>query len=475
MPLTIDPQPTFSLSPWLYMQFMEPLGVTDSSVEASWDHINDDWRPDLVAETKKLGPTLLRWGGCLSSYYRWHEGVGPRNKRKPYYNLLWGGIESNQVGTHEFCDFAQRVGATPFFCVNFESDGRKHWAKKRKWGVRSAGPKEAAQWVDYCNNPSNKERKRNGAKKPFNLKLWQLGNETSYDKHGFDCETTARKTITFAKTLRKVDPDLKFIGWGDSGWAPKMIERTGEHIDYIAYHMGYRSTKKNAPFRDDEYQNDPSKTWDHLMTGVDWAAKRLKEMRQQTDGTGIPLALTESHYGGCGGRNRGNVFGTWAMGVAYARILNHYQRNGDVLKIATLADFAGTRWMNNAILMTSPGKVSYMLPVAHIMSLYRHHTGKKALCITKTPADLDVFASRTGDTVYLHAANINRTRPVRTAIEIPGARIVSGKVSEIAVPPELETYSFNKEEFEPKEKRLPKDRVWRFPAASVSAMELKIK
>ena len=34
--LVIDPTPVFDLSPYLYMQFMEPLNNTDSSVEAAW-------------------------------------------------------------------------------------------------------------------------------------------------------------------------------------------------------------------------------------------------------------------------------------------------------------------------------------------------------------------------------------------------------------------------------------------------------
>jgi alpha-N-arabinofuranosidase len=32
--IVVDPRPLFDISPWLYMQFMEPLGVTDASVEA---------------------------------------------------------------------------------------------------------------------------------------------------------------------------------------------------------------------------------------------------------------------------------------------------------------------------------------------------------------------------------------------------------------------------------------------------------
>ncbi|MDF1515416.1 MAG: alpha-L-arabinofuranosidase, partial [Anaerolineae bacterium] len=126
--LIIDPQPTFELSPYLYMQFMEPLGATDGSVTAAWDFQEDRWRQDVVEAAVTLGPTMMRWGGCFSSYYRWKEGVGARNQRVPMINLLWGGMESNQVGTGEFVNFCQQVGAAPLISVNFQSDGREKWA-----------------------------------------------------------------------------------------------------------------------------------------------------------------------------------------------------------------------------------------------------------------------------------------------------------------------------------------------------------
>src|SRR5262245_11091681 len=55
--LVVDPAPTFELSPYLYMQFMEPLGATDGSVEAAWDHASDRWREDVLAVTRDLAPT----------------------------------------------------------------------------------------------------------------------------------------------------------------------------------------------------------------------------------------------------------------------------------------------------------------------------------------------------------------------------------------------------------------------------------
>ena len=41
--LKINPKETHAISPHLYMQFMEPLGVCDSSVDAAWDCIENQW------------------------------------------------------------------------------------------------------------------------------------------------------------------------------------------------------------------------------------------------------------------------------------------------------------------------------------------------------------------------------------------------------------------------------------------------
>jgi len=95
--IIVDPKPLFEISPHLYMQFMEPLGVTDSSVEASWDWNRDDWRKDFIDTTADLSPGIMRFGGLLSRYYKWREGVGPAAKRPPYRNYVWGGKESHRV------------------------------------------------------------------------------------------------------------------------------------------------------------------------------------------------------------------------------------------------------------------------------------------------------------------------------------------------------------------------------------------
>src|SRR5437660_10775574 len=143
--LVIDPTALFDISPRLYMQFMEPLGVTDSSVEAAWDYQRDAWREDFVKTTASLAPGVLRFGGLLSRYYKWREGVGPVERRPAMRNYVWGGKETNRVGTAEFAGLCKRVGAEPLYCVNFLSDGDKRYSQTRE-GNRTGDAQEAADW-----------------------------------------------------------------------------------------------------------------------------------------------------------------------------------------------------------------------------------------------------------------------------------------------------------------------------------------
>ncbi|MBQ3014798.1 MAG: alpha-L-arabinofuranosidase, partial [Clostridia bacterium] len=118
--ITIENQKLHSISQYLYMQFMEPLGIADSSVDAGWDYEKNCWQPCLMEKIKELSPTMIRFGGCFASFYHWREAVGPREQRIPMLNQCWGGIYSNQVGTHEIMQMCRVVGAEPRMNVNTE-------------------------------------------------------------------------------------------------------------------------------------------------------------------------------------------------------------------------------------------------------------------------------------------------------------------------------------------------------------------
>jgi hypothetical protein len=235
-------------------------------------------------------------------------------------------------------------------------------------------------------------------------------------------------------------------------------------------------SREQPVLRGELYRRDPDATWAQLMNAWRTHDTKIGRVRDSLGGRQTPLALTECHFT-IPGRDRGDVLSTWAAGVSYARILNNHQRHGDVLKIATAADFCGTRWQNNAVMIPVPkgsGR-AYLQPVARVMQLYRHHVGTHAIKVGGIPDALDVVASRRDNTVFLHVANTQRTKPVAAALQVAGATIRRGRVFEIAEDSTVElSYLNSGDVMKTVEKPMTVGGVWEFPAASVSAVELEI-
>ncbi len=481
--ITIDPRPLFDISPYLYMQFMEPLGITDSSVEAAWDYDRDDWRADFVAVVKGLAPDVVRFGGLFSRYYRWREGIGPAAKRPWMRNYVWGGKETNRVGTHEFVDFCRRVGAAPLYCVNFLSDGEQRF-RKTVYGDRGADAREAADWVSYANDPSNRERRSNGSTEPFEIKLWQLGNETSYGNITFSRDQSIAHTIEFARAMRERDRSIKLIGWGDRRgtgelWAGELIKRAGEHLDYVAIHMmGQSPRRPDTVLKGLRYQKEPERAWQELLELSNRVEARVTEIEDVVKASGGKqgIAITEGHLS-LRPHNSHPILHEWLSAVYHARSLNIYQRHGAHVKIATAADFQGNRWTVNAVMLPTPGGQSYLMPVGCIARLFKNYNGKQGVAVKSGPSSLDVAASRTGNKVWLHVANLEYGRSVGVAFAVDGMTVTGGRVIDIA-PEDLRQF-VNAEQpdaLRPREAALPAGSPkWLFPAGSVSIVELDLK
>ena len=481
--LVVDPAPLFDISPWLYMQFMEPLGATDSTVEAAWDYDRDDWRTDFVDVVRDLAPDVIRYGGLYSRHYKWREGVGPAAKRPSTRNYFWGGKETNRVGTHEFVDFCRRVGSEPLYCVNFLADGEQRFRSTTE-GDRTGDAREAADWVSYANDPDNRERKANGAASPFSIRLWQLGNETSYGNRTFTWEQSMEHTIEFAREMRRRDPSIQLIGWGDRGgrgalWAGELLKRAGDLIDMVAIHMMGQSPKRpDTVLKGMRYQREPERAWEELIELSNNVEMRVKELEDAIAASGVKkgIAITEGHLS-LVPHNANPILTEWLSAAYHARSLNIYQRHGASVKIATAADFQGNRWTVNAVMLQTPRGVSYPLPAGSIARLFKRHNGKQGIGVTTAPAGLDIAASRTGDKVYLHVANLEYRKAVEASFAVKGKVITGGRVVAIA-PDDLRQYVGldQPDIFKPRETALavgPAPR-WSFPAGSVSVVELEL-
>lgn len=477
----VDPAALFPISAWLYMQFMEPLGVTDPGLEAAWDYDKEDWRRDFVEAVTDLAPDVIRLGGLFSRSYKWREGVGPPALRPLARNYVWGGKETNRVGTAEIVDLCRRTAAEPLFCVNFLSDGET-WYARTPEGNRTGDAREAADWVSYCNDSDDRDRRRHGAAEPYGVKLWQLGNESSYGKSGFGKEEAIAHTVAFARAMRGRDPSIRLIGWGDRGsdgtlWAGDMVEHAGEQLELVAIHMMQQVPKHpDTVLRGLRYEREPEQAWEELLELSVGVEARLVELEQVLEAKRWQggIAVTEGHLS-LAPHNTNPILLEWLTGVHHARTLNIYQRHGARVRIATAADFNGTRWTVVAVRLQVPRGVSYLTPAGAVMRLFGRHKGREAVAVRAAPADLDIAASRTGERIFLHVANLSYRRSVAARFAVDGRTITGGRVLEIAPPDLRQTVSQDEPHvFAPIERPLPPAAGWRFPAGSVSVVELEL-
>jgi alpha-L-arabinofuranosidase len=479
--ILVDPEPLFEISPHLYMQFMEPLGTTDSSVEAAWDYGPDDWRSDFIDVVKALAPDVVRFGGLYSRYYKWREGVGPVASRPWVRNYVWGGKETNRVGTREFVDFCRRVGADPLYCVNFLSDGEQRYRQTPE-GDRTGDAREAADWVSYGNDPDNRERQSHGAIEPYGIRLWQIGNETSYGNQTFTKEQSIARTVEFAKAMKERDSSIRLIGWGDRRgtselWAADLLKQAGEYLDFVAIHMmGQSPRRPDTVLKGLRYQSAPERAWQELIELADNVEKRVAELEQAISGFGprFGIAITEGHLS-LSPSNANPILAEWLSAVYHARSLNIYQRHGARVKIATAADFQGNRWTVNAVVLQTPRGISYPMPAGSIAGLFKRYNGRQGVRVKSAPSGLDVAASRTGNKVFLHIVNTEYSRSVAATFAVERAAVAKAAIRYIA-PADLRQY-VNQDQpdvFKPAETTLPPAAVfqWRFPPGAVAAVEL---
>lgn len=486
--IIVESKNAHKLSRYLYMQFAEPLSNADSSVDAAWDYLRNRWQPKTVEILKKLAPPMIRWGGAFASHYHWYEAVGPREKRIPAHNICWDGLFSNQVGTCELVELVQEIGSELMITVNFESEGADFWAYPVPGLDRKGTAQEAADWVRYCNDPENKLRKGHGYEKPFNIKYWQIGNETGYmpELDQFDHLQNAEAALKFIKAMRQADPSIKLMVWGDGPntewqkryrngeknyWAQTICEAVGDQAELVSFHNHFGIGEKYDHLTYNNYRKDYDLTFALLLEAVQDFEDRIDYMRYSMQGYTQKLAMTEGHFA-MTGRHNGCLFSSWCTGLAYAKCCNILERNGDLIEIATLADFMGNYWQNNAVILPAScwlkESVAYLHPVGTIMMLFSQHMGEYAVKAS-APEKVDISASRTGNKLFLHLANLDTKNAVK--LELPAAENQQIKVWEISAELDTEVNEGYTDVFEPREIALDSN-IYTIPAAGVAAVEI---
>ena len=220
----------------VYGQFAEHLGT--GIYEGMW--VGPDskvpnvrgWRKDVVGALKALKVPLVRWpGGCFADEYHWRDGIGPRAKRPVKVNTHWGGVpENNAVGTHEFFDLVEQLGAEAYVNGNL--------------GTGSA--QEMSEWLEYMTAEGNstlaQQRRKNGRDKPFKVSYFAVGNEAWGCGGNMTPEyytNQYRQVATFLKTPAGNKPQFVASGGNaqDTRWTEVLSTQNIKfNFDLIGHH-----------------------------------------------------------------------------------------------------------------------------------------------------------------------------------------------------------------------------------------------
>ncbi len=198
----------------------------------------EGFRKDVIKLVRDLNVPIVRYpGGNFVSGFKWEDSIGPVASRPARLDLAWKTTETNAVGLHEFCSWAKKANTDVMYAVNL--------------GTR--GPMEAKEVVEYCNHAKGSYlsdlRIKNGAKDPFNIKLWCLGNEMDGpwqmgSKTAYEYGRIANES---AKMMKWVDNDIELVACGSSGrgmptfgeWEYTMLSECYDNIDYVSLHRYY--------------------------------------------------------------------------------------------------------------------------------------------------------------------------------------------------------------------------------------------
>jgi len=229
------------IDPRIYGSFVEHMGrcVYQGIYEPTHPTADEKgFRNDVKELVKELNTPLLRYpGGNFLSGYDWEDGIGPREDRPKRLDLAWKTIETNEVGLHEFIEWAEEQGAEVNMAVNLGTKGME----------------DARNIIEYCNFEGGTYwsdlRKKNGAEKPFKIKTWCLGNEMDgpWQTGAKTAEEYGRLAAETAKIMKWVDEDIELVACGSSSsemptfasWEAEVLEHTYEYVDYLSLHQYY--------------------------------------------------------------------------------------------------------------------------------------------------------------------------------------------------------------------------------------------
>ncbi|RXD06587.1 alpha-N-arabinofuranosidase [Sphingomonas sp. UV9] len=327
------------------------------------------YRTDVLDALKAIRTPVIRWpGGCFADEYHWREGIGAPAKREVKINTNWGGVtEDNAVGTHEFMNYSEMVGAEPYVSGN----------------VGNGAPSEMAEWVEYMTSPTGstlaKERASNGRKAPWKLPMFGIGNELWGCGGNMRPEYAAdvtRRYSTFVKMPegQRVMKIASGANADDYNWTDVMMRDAGAQFDGIGVHyytIPYDWAKKGAAtgFDEDQWARTLAKT----VKMDDYITEHAKRMDKYDPGKRVALLVDEwgTWYDQEPGSHPGFLYQQNSLRDALVTSLNFdiFARHTDRLRGANIAQMVNVL----QAMMLTDGNRMVRTPTYWVFDLYKDY------------------------------------------------------------------------------------------------------
>ncbi len=431
----------------IYGQFAEHLG--HGIYEGIW--VGPDskipntkgWRNDVVGALKNLKVPLVRWpGGCFADEYHWREGIGPRNQRPVKMNTNWGGVEENNaVGTHEFFDLVELLGADAYVNGN----------------LGTGTPQEMAEWLEYMTGEGKSTlaelRRKNGRDKPFRVHYFAVGNEAWGCGGNMTPEyytNLYNQYASFLKTPENNRPKLIASGGtgDDTRWSDYLSANIKANwslrVDGISFHYytiptGEWKVKGAATgFPENEWISTLQQTL--RMDGFITENKKALDKNDPEKKIGFYVDEWGTWYDVEKGENPGFLYQQNSLRDAVVAALNFniFHKHADRVHMTMIAQMVNVL---QAMILTDKDKM-ILTPTYHAFEMYQPFQNATSLPTSinnprqyslgvNSIQEVSASAARGKDgKLYLALVNTNPKQAVDVAVNIAGEKIsgVKGRV-----------------------------------------------
>lgn len=386
----------------------------------------DGLDPQVVRAARDLHSPLLRFGGNFTSGYHWQDGVGPLESRPTELNQSWGFPEYNLFGTDELMKFCALIGAQPQICLN----------------LGSGTPREARDWVQYCQGDANTDmgrlRAANDHPEPYPVAAWELGNELwgTFQIGWLTAQLYSERYRAFYEAIRDLVPPstMIFANGADvdefRDWNGAILDKDAGILSYLTSHfvVGMEDMVAKDAGRDAAWAADFA-----IPVGV---AQALEPVRAQIEANPaargkVKLAYTEYLFWAPEGSEypRWDNLGGAVLGAGWMNMLLSHADFVPVSDMTGLLEFAGIYKKRGRVFVTPQYWAFWLysnfagdIPVQTRtdVSEYDVHGGERRVPEIPNVPDLDVLATTDsrGPALTLFVVNRDWRKSIPSTIRI---------------------------------------------------------